>query len=105
MLTIVPAPEASLHRARATAAYLNVPLIIPDAGPLRTIDGSHLSEESAARVAASILEQLDRIEDLDALSEDAVSRWDDEAPDSGTPSVRFQRTSSPARERSWAISP
>jgi hypothetical protein len=105
VLTIVPAPEASVHRARAMAAYLNVPLIVPDAGALRTIDGSHLSKESAARVAASLLEQLDRIEDLHALSEDAVSRWDDEGQDSGTPSIRHQPASSPAGERSSAISP
>ena len=60
VLCIVPAPGVSLHRAQAIAAHLSVPLIVPDGSFLRTIDGSHLSGESARRVAASLLDQLRR---------------------------------------------
>ena len=58
VLWVVPAPGVSLHHARALAAHLSVPLIVPDAGEVRTIDNSHLSYASAARVAASLLTQL-----------------------------------------------
>jgi hypothetical protein len=58
VLCIVPAPGVSLHRAQAFAAHLGVPLIVPDRTFLRTIDGSHLSGESARRVATSLLAQL-----------------------------------------------
>lgn len=58
VLCVVPAPGVSLHRARVMAARLDVPLLVPDAGELRTIDGSHLSYDSAARVAASLVAQL-----------------------------------------------
>lgn len=58
VLCLVPAPAASLHRARVLADHLGVPLLVPDATELRTIDGSHLSYDSAARVAASLVAQL-----------------------------------------------
>jgi hypothetical protein len=58
VLCVVPAPEVSLHRARMMAAHLGAPLLVPDAAELRTIDGSHLSYDSAARVAASLVAQL-----------------------------------------------
>jgi hypothetical protein len=58
VLTIIPGPGVSLHRAQAVASHLAVPLIVPASTPLTTIDGSHLSHESAARVAASLLDQL-----------------------------------------------
>lgn len=59
VLCVVPAPGVSLHHARALAAHLSVPLIVPDASAVRTIDNSHLSYASAARVAASLLAQLE----------------------------------------------
>jgi hypothetical protein len=58
VLTIIPGPGVSLRRAQAMAAHLGVPLIVPAAAPLRTIDDSHLSHESAVRVATSLLDQL-----------------------------------------------
>lgn len=58
VLCVIPAPDVSLHRARAMAAHLGVPLLVPQVAALRTIDGSHVSVESAERVAASLLQQL-----------------------------------------------
>jgi hypothetical protein len=58
ILCVVPGPGVSLHRARAVAAHLSVPLIVPDPGALRTIDNSHLSHESSIRVAQSLLDGL-----------------------------------------------
>lgn len=58
VLCIVPGPNVSLHRARAFAQHLSVPLIVPETGELRSIDGSHLSHLSAVRVATSLLEEL-----------------------------------------------
>jgi hypothetical protein len=58
VLCVVPGPGVSLARARAIAEHLSVPLVVPDAGVLRTIDNSHLSRESAVRVAESLLAQL-----------------------------------------------
>ena len=58
VLCVVPAPEASLQRAQAIAAHLSVPLIVPSVEDLRTIDNSHLSYESAARVAAALVTSL-----------------------------------------------
>lgn len=58
VLTLVPAPDASLSRARAMAAHLSVPLVVPAVDDLQTIDNSHLSRDSAARVARALLEGL-----------------------------------------------
>ena len=58
VLCIVPGPGVSLHRARAIADHLSVPLIVPEAGNVHTIDHSHLSAGSAIAVASSLLEQL-----------------------------------------------
>ena len=58
VLCLIPGPNVSLHRAQAMAAHLGVPLVVPDATGLRSIDGSHLSLESARRVSASLLAQL-----------------------------------------------
>jgi hypothetical protein len=58
VLWIVPGPDVSLHRARAMAERLGVPLLVPTVDDLRTIDGSHLAEASARRVASALLEQL-----------------------------------------------
>jgi hypothetical protein len=58
VLCLVPGPNVSLHRAQVIADHLGVPLVVPDATDLRTIDGSHLSYDSAARVAASLLARL-----------------------------------------------
>ena len=58
VLCIIPGPGVSLHRARAMAAHLDVPLVVPDTNALRTIDNSHLSHDSAVRVASSLLTQL-----------------------------------------------
>jgi hypothetical protein len=58
VLCLVPGPNVSLHRAQALAAHLGVPLIVPRVEDLRTIDGSHLSYDSAARVTASLIDEL-----------------------------------------------
>jgi hypothetical protein len=58
VLCLIPGPGVSLHRAQQLAAHLSVPLIVPEAGEIRTIDGSHLSYESAVRVTASLIERL-----------------------------------------------
>ena len=58
VLCVVPGPDVSLHRARAFAEQLSVPMIVPNPGDLRTIDNSHLSRDSARRVARDLLEQL-----------------------------------------------
>jgi hypothetical protein len=58
VLCVVPGPEVSLHRARAFAEQLSVPMIVPNPGALRTIDNSHLSADSARRVARDLLAQL-----------------------------------------------
>ena len=60
VLCLVPSPRASLQRAEAIAAHLSVPLIVPTVERLRTIDNSHLSYESAARVAAALIAALQR---------------------------------------------
>ena len=58
VLCIIPAPDASLHRAQAVAAHLGVPLLVPQLEGLRVVDGSHLSTDSAQRVSAMLVEQL-----------------------------------------------
>jgi hypothetical protein len=58
VLVLVPGPNVSLHRAEAIASHLSVPLVVPDASEVRTIDNSHLSRDSAARVVMSLLERL-----------------------------------------------
>lgn len=59
VLCLIPGPGVSLYRAQRLAEHLSVPLIVPQAGDVQTIDGSHLSFESAERVTASLLAQLD----------------------------------------------
>jgi hypothetical protein len=58
ILCLVPAPHASVHRARALSAHLGVPLVIPDIDALTTIDGSHLSRLSSRRFSEAFLEEL-----------------------------------------------
>jgi hypothetical protein len=58
LLTIIPGPNVSLHRAQAIARHLSVPLVVPAADGLRSIDGSHLSRDSVQRVATALLAQL-----------------------------------------------
>jgi hypothetical protein len=59
LLCIIPGPGVSLHRARAIASHLGVPLLVPEAVATRTIDGSHLGHASAVQVATSLLQQLE----------------------------------------------
>jgi hypothetical protein len=58
VLCVVPAPDVSLYRAQAMARHLDAPLVAPQIRPLRTIDRSHLSEESAGRYVKALLEDL-----------------------------------------------
>jgi hypothetical protein len=58
VLCLIPGPGVSLHRAQVMADHLSVPLVVPEAGVLRTIDNSHLSHESALRVVESLLQRL-----------------------------------------------
>jgi hypothetical protein len=58
VLCLIPGPGVSLSRAQAIAEHLSVPLVVPEAAALRTIDNSHLSRESAVRVVESLLQRL-----------------------------------------------
>jgi hypothetical protein len=61
VLCLVPAPQASLHRARALAAHLGVPLVAPTVDGLTTIDQSHLSAASRWRFERAFFAQLREI--------------------------------------------
>ena len=58
VLCLVPAPEASLHRARLLAAHLGVPLVAPQVDGLTTVDRSHLSAASSWRFQQVFLTEL-----------------------------------------------
>ena len=60
---LVPAPDVSLSHASQLAEMVGVPLVAPDVDGLRTMDGSHLTDESAARYAAVFFQHLDPVLD------------------------------------------
>lgn len=61
VLCQVPAPNASPASARWLAEQLGVPLVAPRLDGLSTVDGSHLSRESAARFAEAFFRDLDPV--------------------------------------------
>jgi hypothetical protein len=58
LLTVVPSPAASLHRAAVVAAHLGVPLIAPAVVGMTTTDGSHLSAASSWKFEQVLLPAL-----------------------------------------------
>jgi hypothetical protein len=58
VLCLVPAPQVSIHRARLVAKHLGVPLALPEVTAMRTVDGSHLTDDSARRFLSALLEEL-----------------------------------------------
>ena len=56
-------PPSSANNAKQFASALQVPLVMPDATGLTTIDGSHLDKESSKRFSASFLDAFGRIVD------------------------------------------
>lgn len=63
IFVLVPGRDVSLTHAQLLADMVDVPLVAPDVPDLRTMDGSHLTEESAARYAAVFFQHLDPILD------------------------------------------
>ena len=59
VLTYVPKPTNDRARAAAISRHLGCRFVAPRLDELRTIDGSHLDNESAARFAAAFLRELD----------------------------------------------
>ena len=59
VLTFVPTPRASRARAMAMAEHLGVPLVAPRVPGLATVDGSHLTRESAARFTDAFFAELE----------------------------------------------
>ena len=58
-------PGAGTQRVAASAAWLaselGVPLVAPQPGGLSTLDGSHLTRESAGRFAEAFFRELDPV--------------------------------------------
>lgn len=65
IFALVPGRDVSLTHAQILADLVGVPLVAPDVPGLRTMDASHLTDESAARYAAVFFQHLDRV--LDTL--------------------------------------
>lgn len=63
VFVLVPGPDVSLTHARMLADAVGVPLVAPEVEQLRTMDGSHLTDESAARYAAVFFRHLDPVLD------------------------------------------
>jgi hypothetical protein len=65
VFVLVPGPDVSMTHARMLADMVGVPLVAPEVAGLRTMDDSHLTDESAERYAAVFFQHLDPV--LDAL--------------------------------------
>lgn len=63
IFTLVPGRDVSLTHAQMLADMVGVPLVAPDVPGLRTMDGSHLTDESAQRYASVFFQHLDPILD------------------------------------------
>jgi hypothetical protein len=61
VLCQVPAPNASRPTAEWLAAELGVPLVAPQLDGLQTVDGSHLTAESARRFAGAFFAELEPV--------------------------------------------
>ncbi len=63
VFALVPGRDVSLTHAQMLADLVGVPLVAPDVPGLRTMDGSHLTDESAVRYAAVFFQHLDPVLD------------------------------------------
>ena len=63
VFVLVPGRDVSLTHAQALADAVSVPLVAPEVPDLRTMDGSHLTDDSAARYAPVFFQQLDPVLD------------------------------------------
>jgi hypothetical protein len=61
VFALVPGRDVSLTHAQTLADMVGVPLVAPEVPDLRTMDGSHLTDDSAARYAAVFFQHLDPI--------------------------------------------
>lgn len=61
VLTFVPTPRASRTRAMRMSEILGVPLVAPRLDDLATVDGSHLTRESAARFSEAFFAELEPV--------------------------------------------
>ena len=69
IFVLVPGRDVSLTHAQMLAEMTGVPLVAPEVADLRTMDGSHLTDESAARYARVFFTHLDPV--LDRVLADA----------------------------------
>lgn len=74
VLCLVPAPNASRPTAVWLAEQLGVPLVAPEFADLQTVDGSHLTRESASRFAQAFFAELDPVVRALGLSRAADQR-------------------------------
>jgi hypothetical protein len=63
IFALVPGRDVSLTHAQMLADVLGVPLVAPEVPDLRTMDGSHLTDESADRYASVFFQHLDPVLD------------------------------------------
>ena len=63
VFVLMPGRDVSLTHAQMMADLLQVPLVAPEVEGLRTMDGSHLTDESAARYAPVFFQHLDPVLD------------------------------------------
>ena len=63
IFVLVPGRDVSLTHAQLLADAVGVPLVAPDVPDLRTMDGSHLTDASAARYASAFFQHLDPVLD------------------------------------------
>lgn len=63
VFVLMPGRDVSLTHAQMMADLLGVPLVAPEVEGLRTMDGSHLTEESAAKYAPIFFQHLDPVLD------------------------------------------
>lgn len=63
IFVLVPGRDVSLTHAQMLADMAKVPLVAPEVADLRTMDGSHLTDESAARWASAFFQHLDPVMD------------------------------------------
>ena len=59
VFALVPGRDVSLTHAQMLADMVGVPLVAPEVPGLRTMDGSHLTDESAQRYASVFFQHLD----------------------------------------------
>src|SRR5690606_36952680 len=61
IFVLVPGRDVSLTAAQMLAGELNVPLVVPRVEGLRSMDASHLTDESARRYALAFFRELDPV--------------------------------------------